>query len=110
MTDYRAKPQRRPLRVADLSGWEDDRYFQGFGQRSLRSVEVSIGRHRWYVERRTDAEGRVSIAACPVPAIRAAARRSAAAGGGVRGLCMDHVASDAVVPLSEDSDLMRVLA
>lgn len=93
------------ITTEDLSGWDDDGYFSGFGRRRLTSTTW----RGWHIERHTDAEGRTTITACRSSAMTRAAQRSIRAGGGVRGLCTDHVPSGKTIVLSERDNLLDVL-
>lgn len=93
----------------DVGRWEEDQYHAGFGNRSLYSTDVKIGRRRWHIEIYTDADGDETITACPASAMQAAAARSYQAGGGVRGLCMSHVDPEEVITLTWTDNLLEVL-
>ena len=100
------KQIRLSITVADLSGWEEDGYHSGFGQRRLAVTEFG----RWQIESYTDAEGNETITACPQKEINAAAQRSFAALGGVRGLTTGHVPQAAKITLTGKENLLEVLS
>lgn len=82
-----------------LLPYDDDQYFAGFGASRLGSYET----RGLYVERATSADGQTTITLCRPAAMRAAATRSIAAGGGVRGLSTCHLRDkDPRVILGED--------